>query len=121
MVWQLVPAVYTRYSLVAAGLYQPKGPDLVNSPFYRSSSRTYPIHESLHSFGNLESLPQGARYRQASALVLSVPKSGRTWFRVMLSKYLSLHFGEELDIGATPNPRQLSRIFSTAMRSGVTG
>ncbi|MCB1759283.1 MAG: sulfotransferase domain-containing protein [Gammaproteobacteria bacterium] len=42
---------------------------------------------------------KGGRYRRADALVFSVPKSGRTWFRVMLSKYLSLHFDQQIDIG----------------------
>jgi hypothetical protein len=42
---------------------------------------------------------KGSRYRNADALVFSVPKSGRTWFRVMLSKYLALHFDQQIDIG----------------------
>ncbi|MCB1858445.1 MAG: sulfotransferase domain-containing protein [Gammaproteobacteria bacterium] len=42
---------------------------------------------------------KGRLYREASALVLSIPKSGRTWFRVILSKYLALHFGQQIDIG----------------------
>ncbi|MCB1751337.1 MAG: sulfotransferase domain-containing protein [Gammaproteobacteria bacterium] len=69
---------------------------------------------------------KGARYRQASALVLSVPKSGRTWFRVMLSKYLSLHFGEQLDIGGydetstvLPNILYSHEIWSHRMTSSV--
>lgn len=69
---------------------------------------------------------KGARYRQASALVLSVPKSGRTWFRVMLSKYLSLHFGEELDIGGyaesstvVPNILYSHEIWSHRMTSSI--
>ena len=48
---------------------------------------------------------KGASYRNADALVFSVPKSGRTWFRVMLSKYLSLHFDEQIDIGGCGGAR----------------
>lgn len=33
-----------------------------------------------------------SKFRDASVLVLSVGKSGRTWLRVLLNKYLSLHF-----------------------------
>lgn len=38
------------------------------------------------------------KYNQADVLVLSVAKSGRTWLRVLLAKYLSLHFGVEMSI-----------------------
>jgi len=69
---------------------------------------------------------KGTRYRQASALVLSVPKSGRTWFRVMLSKYLSLHFGQQLDIGGynesssdMPNILYSHEIWSHRMTSSI--
>jgi hypothetical protein len=40
------------------------------------------------------------RYRAADALVLSVGKSGRTWLRVMLGKYLALHAGVAFDLEA---------------------
>ncbi len=33
-----------------------------------------------------------ARYREADVIVLSLGKSGRTWLRVMLHRYLSLHY-----------------------------
>jgi len=39
------------------------------------------------------------QYRQADVLVLSVGKSGRTWLRVLLNKYLSLHFNVPFSIG----------------------
>jgi len=69
---------------------------------------------------------KGPRYRDASALILSVPKSGRTWFRVMLSKYLSLHFGQQIDIGgyneaatAIPNILYSHEIWSHRMTSSL--
>ncbi len=69
---------------------------------------------------------KGPLYRRANALVLSVPKSGRTWFRVMLSKYLSLHFGRQLDIGgydetstAIPNVLYSHEIWSHRMTSSI--
>jgi hypothetical protein len=34
----------------------------------------------------------GRKYKEADVLVISIPKSGRTWLRVLLSRYLSLHF-----------------------------
>jgi hypothetical protein len=37
------------------------------------------------------------RYREADVLVLSLGKSGRTWLRVMLHKYLSLRFDVPFD------------------------
>jgi len=40
-----------------------------------------------------------SQYRQADVLVLSVGKSGRTWLRVLLNKYLSLHFNVPFGIG----------------------
>jgi len=40
-----------------------------------------------------------AQYRQADVLILSVGKSGRTWLRVLLNKYLSLHFNVAFNIG----------------------
>ncbi|MFZ5483792.1 MAG: sulfotransferase domain-containing protein [Pseudomonadota bacterium] len=42
------------------------------------------------------------RYRAADALILSVGKSGRTWLRVMLGKYLALRAGEEFDLDRLP-------------------
>jgi hypothetical protein len=39
------------------------------------------------------------QYREADVLVLSVGKSGRTWLRVLLNKYLSLHFDVPFGIG----------------------
>lgn len=42
------------------------------------------------------------RYREADAIVLSVGKSGRTWLRVMLGKYLALHAGVEFDLDTRP-------------------
>ncbi len=69
---------------------------------------------------------KGPRYRRANALVFSVPKSGRTWFRVMLSKYLSLHFGQQLDIGgydeastAMPNILYSHEIWSHRMTDSL--
>ena len=38
------------------------------------------------------------RKRLARAYVVSYPKSGRTWLRVMLARYFSLYFGCPLDI-----------------------
>lgn len=39
------------------------------------------------------------QYREADVLVLSVGKSGRTWLRVLINKYLSLRFGVPFGIG----------------------
>jgi hypothetical protein len=39
-----------------------------------------------------------ARMERADALVLSVGKSGRTWLRVLLNKYLSLRHGVPFDV-----------------------
>ena len=51
-----------------------------------------------------------ARYREADVIVLSPGKSGRTWLRVMLHRYLSLHYALpfdpiQLDPGETAAPR----------------
>jgi hypothetical protein len=37
--------------------------------------------------------PSINKYREADVLILSVGKSGRTWLRVLVGKYLSLHYG----------------------------
>ncbi len=42
--------------------------------------------------------PQGRRYRSADVIILSVGKSGRTWLRVLLNKYLALHTGREFSL-----------------------
>jgi hypothetical protein len=47
------------------------------------------------SFKLARTLP---RYRNADVLVLSIGKSGRTWLRVLLNKYLSLRYGLEFSI-----------------------
>ena len=52
------------------------------------------------------------RFRDAGALVLSVPKSGRTWFRVMLSKYLALHFDRPLDLDGNSVSAEKSIFYS---------
>jgi hypothetical protein len=39
-----------------------------------------------------------SRLRTADVIVLSVGKSGRTWLRVLLNKYLSLHYGVPFSI-----------------------
>lgn len=44
------------------------------------------------------------KFKQADILVLSVAKSGRTWLRVLLSKYFSLHFDVEMSIGDLYQP-----------------
>ncbi|WP_165873505.1 sulfotransferase domain-containing protein [Parasulfuritortus cantonensis] len=38
------------------------------------------------------------KFRSADVLVLSVGKSGRTWLRVLLNKYLALHFGQDFTL-----------------------
>jgi hypothetical protein len=63
-------------------------------------AKRYSIHLSIRSFGrhfvivtwNL-SPTAIAKYRRADVLVMSVGKSGRTWLRVLVNKYLSLHYG----------------------------
>lgn len=44
------------------------------------------------------------KYKKADVLVLSVAKSGRTWLRVLLSKYVSLHFKVDLSIADLYQP-----------------
>ena len=44
------------------------------------------------------------RYKKADILVLSVAKSGRTWLRVLVSKYLSLHYGVDFSIAERYQP-----------------
>lgn len=39
------------------------------------------------------------RYEKADIVVLSVGKSGRAWLRVLVNKYLSLHYGVPFDLG----------------------
>jgi len=43
--------------------------------------------------------PSINKYRRADVLIFSVGKSGRTWLRVLLNKYLSLHFNVPFAIG----------------------
>jgi len=43
--------------------------------------------------------PSINKYRRADVLIFSVGKSGRTWLRVLLNKYLSLHFQVPFGIG----------------------
>lgn len=44
------------------------------------------------------------KYRKADVLIISVAKSGRTWLRMLISKYLSLHFNTELSIADLNQP-----------------
>lgn len=39
------------------------------------------------------------KYKISDALILSVGKSGRTWLRVLLNKYLSLHYDVPFELG----------------------
>lgn len=50
------------------------------------------------------------RHRGRHALILSIGKSGRTWLRVLLNKFLSLHYNVPFDLG------DLSK-YSTALPS----
>lgn len=41
-----------------------------------------------------------SQFQKADVIVLSVGKSGRTWMRVLINKYLSLHCGVPFDLGS---------------------
>ena len=54
---------------------------------------------------------KASHFREADVLVLSLGKSGRTWLRVMLHRYLALHYALPFDpIQLDPGPSAAPRI-----------